>query len=117
VHPQQRTPMRAITAQAVWSSVLVLSGTLTQLVLYTGFAVVVFSGVAVMAVFTLRRRDPGAERPFKAWGYPLAPAFFVAASVVMVVYEVINEPAPTLAGLGVIAAGVPVYFAFARRAN
>jgi APA family basic amino acid/polyamine antiporter len=115
VHPQQRTPMRAITAQAVWSSILVLSGTLTQLVLYTGFAVVVFSGVAVLAVFTLRRRHPNADRPFKALGYPFAPAFFVAASAVMVVYEVINEPVPTLAGLGVIAAGVPVYFAFARR--
>jgi APA family basic amino acid/polyamine antiporter len=107
--------MRAITAQAVWSSILVLSGTLTQLVLYTGFAVVVFSGVAVMAVFTLRRRHPNADRPFKALGYPVAPAFFVIASAIMVVYEVINEPVPTLAGLGVIAVGVPVYFVFARR--
>jgi len=117
VHPQQRTPMRAITAQAVWSSILALSGTLQQLVLYTGFAVVVFSGVAVMAVFTLRRRHPNAERPFKALGYPVAPAFFVIASAIMVVYEVINEPVPTLAGLAVIAVGVPVYFLFASRAT
>jgi len=115
VHPQQRTPMRAIAAQAVWSSILVLSGTLEQLVNYTGFAVVVFSGVAVLSVFKLRQRDPDALRPFKAWGYPLAPAFFVAASAIIVVYEVINEPVPTMAGLAVIAVGVPVYFVFAKR--
>jgi APA family basic amino acid/polyamine antiporter len=115
VHPQHRTPMLAITAQAVWSSVLVLSGSLEQLVNYTGFAVVVFSGVAVLAVFKLRQRDPEALRPFKALGYPIAPAFFVAASAIMVVYEVINEPVPTMAGLGVIAVGVPVYLLFATR--
>jgi APA family basic amino acid/polyamine antiporter len=117
VHPRFRTPVLAIAAQAIWSSVLVLSGTLAQLVTYTGFAVVLFSGVAVLALFVLRRREPTAARPFKAWGYPLAPAFFVAASAAMVVHEVINSPSTSLAGLAVILAGFPVYFVFARRAR
>jgi APA family basic amino acid/polyamine antiporter len=117
VHPRYRTPMLAITAQAIWSSVLVLSGTLSELVTYTGFAVVLFSGVAVLAVFVLRRREPATERPFKALGYPLAPGFFVVASAVMVVYEIVNKPGPTVAGLAVIAAGVPIYFVFTRRAR
>ena len=58
VHPRFHTPATAIVAQGVWSSVLVLSGTLAQLVDYTGFAVVLFSGITVSALFVLRRRDP-----------------------------------------------------------
>ena len=57
VHPRFRTPAAAIIAQAIWSSVLVLSGTLSQLVNYTGFAVVLFSGIAVCALVVLRLRD------------------------------------------------------------
>ena len=69
-----------------------LSGTLSQLVSYTGFAVVLFSGIAVAAVFVLRRREPDAPRPFRAWGYPLAPALFVLASAVMVGNEIWRNP-------------------------
>jgi APA family basic amino acid/polyamine antiporter len=117
VHPRYRTPVRAIFAQAVWSSILVLSGSLPKLVDYTGFAVVLFSGFAVLSVFVLRRREPATERPFKALGYPLAPAFFVAASAVMVVRELVSNTGPTLAGLAVIGAGIPVYLIFNRRAK
>jgi APA family basic amino acid/polyamine antiporter len=117
VHPKHRTPVRAILAQAVWSSVLVLSGTLSGLVSYTGFAVVLFSGIAVLAVFVLRHREPEAERPYKALGYPVAPAVFVLASLVMVINEIWNSPGPALAGLGVIGAGIPLYFLFSRRPN
>jgi len=114
VHPRYRTPMLAIAAQAVWSAVLVLSGTLSQLVAYTGFSVVLFSAIAVMALFVLRRRHPGAERPFRALGYPLAPALFVIASLVIVVNEIWNNPGTSFAGLAVIAAGLPLYRALGR---
>ena len=114
VHPRFRTPTRAMLAQGVWSGVLVLSGTLSQLVAYTGFAIVLFSGLAVGAVFVLRRRHPELPRPFKAWGYPWAPAVYVAASAVIVVHEIVRNPRPSLAGLVVIAVGVPV-FAWLRR--
>ena len=80
VHQRFHTPAIAIATQAVWSSILVLSGTLAGLVNYTGFAVMLFAGVAVMAVFILRWREPNAPRPFSAWGYPFAPAIFVLAS-------------------------------------
>jgi APA family basic amino acid/polyamine antiporter len=115
VHPVHRTPVLAIVAQAIWASVLVLSGTLAELVAYTGFAVVLFSAVAVAALFVLRVREPRAVRPFRAIGYPYAPAFFIVASVTLVGYEVWNSPRTSLAGLAVIAAGVPVYLFFARR--
>jgi APA family basic amino acid/polyamine antiporter len=93
----------------------VLSGTLSSLVNYTGFAVVLFSGIAVVALFVLRRREPHAERPFRAIGYPAAPAVFVLASLAMVGNEIWRNPGPSLGGLAIIAAGIPVYWFFARR--
>jgi len=115
VHPRYHTPARAIVAQALWSGVLVLSGTLSELVAYTGFAVVLFSGIAVLSLFVLRRRNPGVERPFSAWGYPYAPALFVAASALMVTHGLWTSPRSYLLGLAVIAAGIPLYFLFARK--
>jgi len=112
VHPRYRTPMVAIVAQSAWAGLLVLSGTFDQLVEYTGFTVVLFSGVAVMALFILRYRYPTAVRPFRAWGYPAAPAIFVVASLVIVVNAVWRSPGPSLAGLGVLVAGVPLYALF-----
>jgi basic amino acid/polyamine antiporter, APA family len=109
VHPRFRAPVSAIATQAVWSGILVLCGSLSQLVSYTGFAVVLFSGIAVAAVFVLRRREPEAERPFRAWGYPAAPAVFVLASAVMVGNEIWRNPEPSIAGLAIIALGVPLY--------
>ena len=89
---------------------LVLAGTLSQLLSYTGFAVVLFSGVAVASLFVLRRRDGSSHRPYSSWGYPVAPAVFVLASAVLVLNEICSRPGPALAGIGVMAAGVPVYW-------
>jgi basic amino acid/polyamine antiporter, APA family len=109
VHPTWRTPVVSIVAQGVWSALLVVSGTFNQLVNYTGFAVVLFAGIAVAALFVLRWREPEAPRPFRAWGYPVAPALFTVMSAAMVVNAIWREPGPALAGLIVIACGVPVY--------
>jgi len=95
--------------------VLVLSGSLAQLVSYTGFTLVLFNLLAVAAVFVLRRRIPHAERPFRAWGYPWAPALFVAAAAVMLVNELWRSRGTALAGLAVIAAGLPVFWLTRRR--
>ncbi len=104
-----RTPAVAIAAQAVWAAVLVVSGTFEQLLIYTGFAVVLFSTVAVISLFVLRRKQPDEPRPYRAWGYPWAPALFVAVSVAMMVSAVWEQPKPAAAGIAVILFGVPVY--------
>lgn len=109
VHPQFHAPGPAIVAQSIWSGILVLSGTLAELVSYTGFALVLFSGIAVAALFVLRRREPDAPRPFKAWGYPWTPAVFVLASAVMLANELWRNPRTSLAGVVIIALGAPVY--------
>lgn len=115
VHPRFRTPAISIVAQGVWSSLLVLSGGAIALTRYTGFAVVLFGGVAVAALFVLRVREPHAPRPFKAIGYPIAPAVFAIASLFIVVNAIIGDPGPSGAGVLVIAAGIPVYLIFGRR--
>ena len=92
VHPKFKTPARAIVAQAVWASLLVLSGSADALTNYTGFAIVLFAGIAVPPLFVLRAREPNAPRPFKALGYPVAPAIFVAACFVIVVNGISSRP-------------------------
>jgi APA family basic amino acid/polyamine antiporter len=117
IHPKFRAPAHAVIAQAIWSGVLVLSGTLSQLVSYTGFAVVLFAAIAVAAVFVLRHRQPDEARPFRAWGYPWAPATFVVASALMLANEIWSSPRTSAAGLAVIAAGIPVYWWMRRGAR
>jgi APA family basic amino acid/polyamine antiporter len=115
VHPRYHTPWVAITAQAVWSSLLVLSNTKDQLAEYTGFAVLLFSAFAVSSVFILRRRYPDEPRAFKAWGYPVAPALFVIASLAITGAAVAGRPGPSLWGAAIIAAGIPFYFVLRRQ--
>jgi APA family basic amino acid/polyamine antiporter len=81
---------------------------------------VLFAGIAVAALFALRRLEPDAPRPFKALGYPLAPAVFIVASLAIVANALWNDLlkpiaagtawGPSAAGLLIIAAGVPVYW-------
>lgn len=122
IHPTYKTPAVAIVAQAIWASVLVLSGSAETLTTYTGFAVVLFSGIAVTALFVLRVREPNAERPFKALGYPVAPGIFAVASFLILsnaLYTDLMRPmttgapfGPSAAGLLVIALGLPLYWWF-----
>jgi len=112
VHPRYRTPVVSILAQATWSAVLVLTASADALVTYTGFAIVLFSGVAVVSLFVLRAREPQADRPFRAWGYPVAPAIYIAASAAILLNAVVSQPGPTRNGALVMLAGVPLYLLF-----
>jgi APA family basic amino acid/polyamine antiporter len=109
VHERYRTPAVSIVAQAVWSGLLVVSGGADALIRYTGFAVVLFSGVAVAALFVLRAREPRAPGTFSALGYPIAPAVFVVASLLIVLNAMYSDPRPSGAGILIILAGIPLY--------
>jgi basic amino acid/polyamine antiporter, APA family len=117
VHPRYRTPAVSIAAQAAWSAVLVLSAKADALVNYTGFAVVLFAGIAGVALFVLRWRHPGEVRPFSAWGYPVAPGIFVIASALIVVNAIWRNPQPSGAGVAIILAGLPLYWYLRRRGS
>ena len=117
VHPRFGTPAVAIAAQTAWSCLLVLSGTFEQLLTYTGFAIVLFSAVAVCALFVLRWKTPEAHRPFRAWGYPIAPAIIALASFAIVVNAIRGAPGPSAIGLLVMAGGIPLYWLMRRPAR
>jgi APA family basic amino acid/polyamine antiporter len=125
VHPTYRTPATAIVAQAIWSGLLVLSGGANALTTYTGFAVVLFAGVAVVSLFVLRQQEPDAPRPFRAWGYPVAPAIFAIASLAIVLNALWTDLVvpvragtpwgPAAAGLIIIGLGIPLYYFFSAK--
>ncbi len=110
IHPRFRTPSFAIVAQAGWALVLLLSGTYETLIDYAMFALWIFYGLMVLGVILLRRSRPDLPRPYKMWGYPVTPVIFVAVAGYFIGNTAINRPGPSLAALGLIASGVPVYF-------
>jgi APA family basic amino acid/polyamine antiporter len=115
IHKVYGTPYIAIIAQSIWSILLVLSGSFSQLINYTGFSVVLFSGIAGVGLFVLRYRHPDERRPFKAWGYPVMPGLFVLASALIVGNAIWREPGPSAAGIVIIAAGLPLFWFLRRR--
>ncbi len=114
VHRRFRTPAFAIAAQALWSAVLVLSGSFEQLLLYTGFAVVLFSALAVLSLFFLRPRSV-AVRTARNSISSAAAAVFVGAMLAIAADLIAQRPATALPGLALIAAGIPVYWRYRRR--
>jgi APA family basic amino acid/polyamine antiporter len=115
VPPRFKTPAASIAAQAAFAILLVLTGSLDALANYVGFSITLFLGLAVAAVFVLRSREPDAPRPFKALGYPIAPAIFVIASAAIVLNAFYSDPRRTLIGAAIIVIGIPVYYFFRRK--
>ena len=115
VHPRFKTPAASIAAQAAFAILLVLTGSLDALANYVGFAITLFLGLAVAAVFVLRSREPEAPRPFKALGYPVTPAIFVVASLAIVLNAFYSDLNRTLIGAGIILLGIPFYLLFRSR--
>lgn len=115
IEPRYRVPLASLTAQGIWATVLVLSGTFEQLFTYVVFIeVVIFAGTGA-AIFVLRRTRPQAPRPYRAFGYPLVPAFFIAASLAIALNTLLEKPIQSVAGLGLLVLGLPAYALWTRR--
>ena len=91
-------PVWSVVIQAVWSSVLAISGTFDQLTDTLLFASWIFYGLVTSSVFVLRRRMPEAARPYRTLGYPLVPAVFVLVSAWLVVNTLIEKRVESVAG-------------------
>ena len=115
VHPRTRTPHGALLGLAFWSCALALSGSYDQLFTYVMFASVLFNVLGGLAIFTLRRTRPDLPRPYRAWGYPIVPLVFVLGSSWLVVNTLLERPIESLAGLLLMAAGVPAYVYWRRK--
>jgi APA family basic amino acid/polyamine antiporter len=115
LHPTYKTPAVSLLVQAVWTSALCLSGTYSQLLDYIIFAVLVFYILTIFGLFVLRRTRPDAPRPYRAIGYPLLPALYIAMALFIDVVLLRYKPQYTWPGLAIVLLGIPVYFLWHRR--
>ena len=109
IHPTFGTPAQAILGTAFWASVLVLTGSFEQLLTYVVFMSWLWFALAALAIFVYRRREPDAPRPFRTPGYPLTPALFILAALVIVANTVVAQPVQSLVGLAIALLGIPAY--------
>lgn len=116
VHPVYGTPGFAILAQAVWSAVLLLSGSYESLIDYALFGIWVFYGLMIAGVMVLRRTRPDLHRPYRMFGYPVTPLIFLAITIWFLINMTITRPGASFAGLGLMLTGVPAYFLWRRHA-
>jgi basic amino acid/polyamine antiporter, APA family len=108
--PRSRVPIRALVAQGMWASVLVVSGSYDILTDYSTFCVLIFVALVTASVFVFRRTMPDAERSYRTWGYPVVPVLFLLASGWLIVSTLMTTPGRALAGLGLMALGLPFYW-------
>ena len=117
MHPDHRTPARALWLQGGWSILLALSGRYETLLDYVTFASIGFNALVVVGLFVLRKRRPDAERPYKVWGYPFTPIAFLLGSGLFLVYIFQGAPKQAIAGLALVGAGVVFLPLFRRGVN
>ena len=125
VNEKRHTPANALWVQAVWSSLLVLIGSFDMLFDMFVFITWIYYGFGAFGIFILRKRMPGAERPYRLKGYPYLPIIFILFSVLYVVITVYNDISSFLSGKSVIinsvfglfltAIGIPFYWYFKRK--
>ena len=109
VHPKNHTPGNAIIIQGVWSSILALSGTFEELITLVVFVNFMMWITAASTVFVLRKKQPDLDRPYKVWGYPYIPAFFILLSTAIMINIFFTAPAQSFLGIGLTLIGVPAY--------
>jgi len=108
----REVPAFGLVTQAVWTSALCLTGTYNQLLAYVIFAQLLFYAATTTGLFVLRRTRPDAERPYKAFGYPVLPGLYVllALAVALTLLLAPETRTQAVAGLIIVLVGVPVYF-------
>jgi APA family basic amino acid/polyamine antiporter len=102
-------PARALVVQAFWASILTLSGSYNQLLDYVIFAVLIFYVLTIGGLFVLRRTKPGAERPYRTWGYPFLPASYMIVATLIAIDLLVYKSTYTWPGLIIVLLGIPVY--------
>jgi APA family basic amino acid/polyamine antiporter len=115
VHPRFGTPAFAILACSLWAMLLAVSGTFEQLLTYVVFIGWIFYALGAWSVFSYRKREPHALRPFRVPGYPVTPILFVVSAAAIVVNTLLAQPARGVLGLAVVLIGSPAYLAWKRR--
>jgi APA family basic amino acid/polyamine antiporter len=112
-----KTPVNSLWLQWAWTCLLCLSGSYGQLLDYVIFAVLVFYILTIFGLFVLRRTQPDAARPYRAFGYPVLPALYIVMAVWICGVLLRYKPQYTWPGLLLVLLGVPVYVVWTKRAD
>ena len=115
LHPRYRTPVAGLLVQAVWTVLLCVSGSYSQLLDYIIFAVLVFYILTIVGLFVLRVKQPDVPRPYKALGYPVLPALYIVMATWICIVLLRYKPQYTWPGLALVLLGIPVYSLWSRR--
>jgi APA family basic amino acid/polyamine antiporter len=110
VHPRFRTPYVAILLAALLGMALVMSRSFEALTDTFVLAIWPFYALGIAAIYRLRRLRPDMPRPYRAIGYPVVPAIFIASVAAFVINSLIHEPVSTIVTFALILAGLPIYF-------
>ncbi len=111
VHSRFHTPAFSIIFQSLWAIVLILFwGTFENLISYVVFTDAIFFALTALAVIILRKRSPSADRPYRTFGYPITTFIFIAIMVWLVFNTLLEKLAESLAGIGFLLLGIPVYY-------
>ncbi|HEX8000495.1 MAG TPA: amino acid permease [Pyrinomonadaceae bacterium] len=111
--PRTHVPTGALILQGIWASILALSGSFDTLTDYVIFGSWIFYALVTASVFIFRRRMPDAERPYRAWGYPVVPVLFLLVTGWLLFTTLLTKPVQALIGLVLILIGLPVYYYWA----
>lgn len=103
-------PINGVLFQGVWASILALSGSFDTLTDYVIFGSWIFYALITSSIFIFRRKYPDAERPYRAWGYPIVPVVFLLVAGWLLINTLITAPRQSFIGLGLIILGLPVYY-------
>lgn len=110
-------PQWALWVQCIWSCVLCFSGTYGDLLDYATFASLLFYIVTIAGIFILRKREPDAERPYRAVGYPWVPALYIVCALAFCLNLLVFKPAFTIGSLVIVGLGAVVYLVTMRTAR
>jgi APA family basic amino acid/polyamine antiporter len=114
VHPRYHTPVIALAVQGIWSCLLTLSGSYSQLLDYITFAVLLFNIATILGLIYLRYKRPDLNRPYRTWGYPYVLFLFIAIAGFVATVLLLYKPMYTWPGLIIVLLGVPVYYLWRR---
>ncbi len=115
IHPRWHTPVMSLALQAIWASVLTLSGKYDELFTYVMFMMVLSYVLTVAGLFVLRRTKPDVPRPYHCTGYPLFPALYVVLGSLWAINAAVEKKKETLVGTAIVLLGVPFYFYWKRQ--
>ncbi|MDO8357715.1 MAG: amino acid permease [Nitrospirota bacterium] len=116
LHPRTAVPARAIVFQSLWASLLIVSGTFEQLLVYSGLVLSFFMALTLSSIFRLRRARPIEIQQYQAPLYPFLPITLVCGAAALVLSSMLERPAESLYGAATVLSGIPLYY-YWRRAN